>query len=54
MAKDKSQMQLHMKAALADRDTRAAVLISEAVRNALDMLDEQPPAVIGNHNRDFK
>jgi hypothetical protein len=44
MAKDKLQTQL--KQALSDRDTRVAVLISEAIRNALDLLDEQSPTVI--------
>ena len=46
MARDKFQTQLHIKSALSERDTRAAVLIAESIRNALDLLDVQPPTVI--------
>jgi hypothetical protein len=46
MAKDKLQTQLHIKSALKDRCVRVACLIAESIRNALDLLDEQPPDVI--------
>jgi hypothetical protein len=46
MTRDKFQTQLHIKTALSDRDTRVAVVISEAMGNALDLLDEQSPTVI--------
>ena len=46
MTRDKFQTQRHIKSALSERDTRVAVLIVESIRNALDMLDQQSPAVI--------
>jgi hypothetical protein len=46
MARDKLQTQLHIKSALKDRSVRVACLIAESIRNALDLLDEQPPDVI--------
>jgi hypothetical protein len=46
MARDKLQTQLHIKSALEERDTRVAVLISESLGLALDLLDEQPPTVL--------
>jgi hypothetical protein len=46
MARDKLQTQLRIKSAMSERDTRVAVLIVENIRNALDLLDEQSPAVV--------
>lgn len=43
---NKFQTQLRIKSALSERDTRVAVLISENIRNAFDLLDEQSPTVI--------
>jgi MFS superfamily sulfate permease-like transporter len=36
----------HIDQAVQNRDARAAVLIAEQIRNALDTVDEQPAAVI--------
>jgi hypothetical protein len=46
MATDKLQTQLPIKSALSERDRRVAALIDQSLRLALDLLDEQPPAVI--------
>jgi hypothetical protein len=46
MARDKFQTQLHIKADLKERSVRVACLIAEILRNALDLLEEQPPGVI--------
>jgi hypothetical protein len=46
MARDKLQTQLHIKSALKERSVRVACLIAESIKNALDLLDEQPPDVI--------
>jgi hypothetical protein len=43
---DKFQTQTRIKAALKERSVRMACLISESIRHALDLLDEQPPDVI--------
>jgi hypothetical protein len=45
MPKASSRTKLHVGLALIERDSRVACLISESLRNALDLLDEQPPAV---------
>jgi hypothetical protein len=39
-------MKLHISHALGDRSTRVACLIVEAMTGTLDLLDEQPSAVI--------
>jgi hypothetical protein len=36
----------HIDQAMDDRDARVAILIADSIKNALDMLDEQPAAVI--------
>jgi hypothetical protein len=36
----------HIDQAIENRDVRVAVLIAEEIRNALNMVDEQPAAVI--------
>jgi hypothetical protein len=42
MPKASSMTKLHVGLALSERDSRVACLICESVRNALDLLDEQP------------
>jgi hypothetical protein len=46
MARNKRETQLQIKSALKERSVRVACLIAESIRNALDLLDEQPPEVI--------
>lgn len=43
---DKLQTQVRIKAALKERSVRVACLIAESIRNALGLLEEQPPEVI--------
>ena len=46
MPPSKNQVKLHVSHALRERNTRIGRLIFQSIRTALDLLHEQPPAVI--------